>query len=266
MGNDREKILRKIKNMIERTQHNGCSESEALAAAVKVGDMMNKYDVTMNEVQFANEEFVTYEIRLASKRTNFMWYVMWAIAKFTDTKSWMGWYNLEGSREYYRSYSFFGTKKDTMIVEYIYHVVENAINSEFEKYKNSDEYKRSEHGGRTKKANFINGITNRISRRLQEMKEEIERKNEEAGEMSEAEEMAETGEVRERSLIVYDKFDIVEKKYKEKIGIKLGTSYSNRGRGKSDKSSYESGVSAGDNVDINKAITGAKNKGQKLIG
>lgn len=264
---EREKILIKIKNMIERTQHNGCTEAEALQAAMKVGEMMSKYDVSMSEVQFSNEDFITFEIKLGTKRTNFMSHMMMAIGRFTDTKCWISWY-VDGYNTY-RRYCFFGTKKDIMIAEYIYQVVENAINKEFDNYKKSDEFALSKYNGKTKRANFINGITTRISNRLQDMKMEMEMENEMVYERRMNDFIKESNdesieEVHKSSIIVYDKFDIVQKKFKEKVNIKLSKSYSSRSI--RDRSSYQSGVAAGDNVNIRKAVSGARSSNQKLIG
>lgn len=265
---DRQKILNKIKNMIERTQHNGCSEAEALQAAMKVGDMMSRYDVSMSEVQFANEEFNTYEIKLRSKRRNYMSYMLMSIGRFTDCKSWSGWYRSGDLYTRYRKYCFFGTKKDIMIAEYIYNVIENAIESEFNKYKKSEEYLNSRHDGRTKKANFISGITMRLANRLDDMKLDMWRENEKvykqrADDFLNESAVGSVQEVYESTLIVYDKFEIVEKKFKDKLKLKLKTTYSSRSV--KDKSSYDSGVSAGDNVNIRKAVGKSGSNNQKLI-
>ena len=248
--------------MIERTQHNGCSEAEALQAASKVGEMMNKYDVSMNEVQFADEEFNTLYIKLNSKRVNFMSHVLFAIGKFTDTKIWMSYYTNEDTFVSYRRYCFFGTNKDIMIADYIYSVIESAIKTELAKYKKSIEFKKNPSGGRTKSANFMTGITNRLSIRLQDMKEEMEVENKKAASMNENPTVG--VEEVESSLIVYDKFDIVEKKFKDKLGLKLKTTYSSRSI--RDNSAFQRGIDAGDNVNIRKAVGSAKSGGQKLIG
>ena len=162
----RNSILVKIKSLLTKTTENGCTEAEALSAAEMVGKLMNDYDLTMSDLEFQSEEFVELKISTKSKVASYMHNIVSAIASYTDCM-------LYFKRADVITYTFFGSKKDTQIAEYLYHLLNNSIKLELENYKKSDSYKNSTINGRTKTTSFSVGMGNRLNSRLFEMKNQF---------------------------------------------------------------------------------------------
>lgn len=224
----REKIANKIKELMKKTTANGCSEAEALSAAEMVGRLMADYDLSMTEVEFKNEEFLTHTITTESRVASPIHSVVSAIADYTDTKLWF-------SRGTKIVYSFFGTKKDTEIADFLYHLLVGAIKKETENFKKTDSYRMSSINGRTKTASFSNGMASRLSNRLQEMKKEQQVVNESSS----------------MALVPVDKMGIVLDMF-SKLNMKLKTSVRRTTAGSYD--AYRAGQAAGDRVNINAGI------------
>jgi hypothetical protein len=221
------------------TVENGCTESEALSATQKAKDLLNEYDLNMSEVEVRAEEFETLNIDLNSMKRNDAYFIIKNIANLTNTKTWINRSDVKGV-----SYTFFGTKKDTQIANYLYHLLLNSIKYESEKYKKTRQYINNPANGRTKVTSFKYGMAARLSQRLHDMHEATKIYNQEKG------------------LVLYDKMSIVEQKFNEMLGIRLKKTNS-RGNS-SDYSSYLHGKKAGDKVVITTGIK-ANSSGQKFL-
>jgi hypothetical protein len=226
----REKIANKIKELMKKTTANGCSEAEALSAAEMVGKLMNEYDLSMTEIEFKNEEFLTMTIETDSRVASPIHNVVTAIGVYTDCKVWFS----RGSKIVY---SFFGTKRDTEIAHFLYNLLLGAIKRETENYKKTDSYKKSTLNGRTKTSSFANGMGIRLASRLQEMKrdQKVENSNSTA-------------------LVKVDKMSIVLDQF-SKLNMRLKTSVSKTKAGSYD--AYRAGQAAGDRVNINAGLSGS---------
>jgi hypothetical protein len=210
---------------MKKTTSNGCSEAEALTAAEMIGKLMQEYDLSMSEIEFKNEEFLTLTIDTDSRIAAPIHSVINSIGLYTDTKVWF-------TRGAKIVYSFFGTKKDTEIAGFLYNLLVGAIKMETESFKKTDSYKLSSLNGRTKTSSFANGMATRLSHRLQEMKREQEVKNESTS----------------TSLVPVNKMSIVLDQF-GKLNIGLKTSVRRTTAGSYD--AYRAGQAAGDRVNIN---------------
>lgn len=229
----KEKILSKIKNLLNKTVENGCTETEALSASEMIGRLMSSYDINMSEIEFKNEDFLTINIDTVSKNATYGHNLIMAIAYFTDTKTWF-------SRNGNIKYHFFGSDKDVKIAEYLFHLLKNSMKFEIEKFKKSTIYKNNPSNGKSKVTAFMNGMTIRLNQRLREMKDELlQNENNETG------------------IVLFNKKSIVETKFKQ-TNVKLSTS-----RAKitvRDSSSYNYGKEVGSKIDIRAGLGGTKNK------
>lgn len=234
----REKIANKIKELMKKTTDNGCSEAEALTAAEMVGKLMNEYDLSMTEIEFKNEEFLTHTIETSSRVASPIHNVVTSIGEYTDCKVWF----TRGSKIVY---SFFGTKKDTEIANYLFHLLVGAIKRETENYKKSTAYKSSSLNGRTKTTSFTTGMSIRLASRLQEMKR------------AQKNDITSTS----TSLVKVNKMSIVLEQFAQ-LNMNLKTVSRKRSVGSYD--AYRSGQSAGDRVNITSGIKSSNNKTLRL--
>lgn len=235
----REKIANRIKELMKKTTDNGCSEAEALSAAEMVGKLMSEYDLSMTEIEFKNEEFLTHNITTDSRVASPIHGVVNAIADYTDTKLWF-------SRGDKIVYSFFGTKKDTEIADYLFHLLVGSLKKETENFKKTDSYKLSSVAGRTKTSSFANGMAARLSSRLQEMKRSQQIVNESTS----------------TSLVPVNKKAIVLDMFSQ-LNMKLKTTTRRTTAGSYD--AYRAGQAAGDRVNITSGVkTGNTDKTLRL--
>jgi hypothetical protein len=238
----KEKLIQKIKAIREKTLENGCTEQEAYIAAAMVEKLMNDYDISLTEVEVRGEEWDTLEIDTGKMVKGDLHHVIIAIGEFTDTKVWLSrkfvGFDKRGRRQTMVTYCFFGTQKDTEIAHFMYDMLQTAFKQEVKAYQKSKAYQENPNHGRTKTVSFKLGMSNRLSYRLQEMKQKQQESNQESG------------------LMLYDKLAIVEEEFLKQTGLKL-TKESKR-RSKVDYGAYDSGQAAGDRVNIS---PGVKNSG-----
>jgi hypothetical protein len=90
MSTNRESLLDKMRALLAKTRKNGCTESEELAALVKVRAMRDAYCVTDDELQLTkNEEAVLREEAPDQNDPHkIKWWLACAVAQFCDCKVW----------------------------------------------------------------------------------------------------------------------------------------------------------------------------------
>jgi hypothetical protein len=223
--NKKQNIIGKVKALLSKTVENGCSEAEALNAAEKVGQLMRDYDLSITEVEFNKGEFVTGEFLTKSSVQGHIHNIVYAIALFTDTKSWF-------TRKPVIKYSFFGSESDVRVAEFMCQFFLDTIETEIKLFKKSNTYKEESltMPGKTLTTSFKHGICSRLGKRLVEMKDASKEKtNNEVG------------------IVLFSKTAIVETKFKQ-LALRLKTSTSRTTTGSS--SAFASGYVAGGKVSI----------------
>lgn len=210
---------------------------EALSASMKVEELLNEYNLTLTEIECRSDVFETLEINTGKTQKNEVYNVVSAIAYLTDTKVWI-------NKGFKINYVFFGSKKDIEVANFLYDLLLNAIQFEIKQYKKSKSYKNNPNHGKTKITSFKIGINYRLSTRLREMKDNRKKENLEQG------------------LVLYDKMNIVEEKFREMFNIDLK---SNKIKSTvKDYSSYMKGTESADKININPGIKANSKKNNIL--
>lgn len=224
---DLDSLLRRLQALRARTVENGCTEGEALAAAAKVAELLDRHDLSLSdlEIRAAPCERRAYETHLRKRIP--LDECIGAIAAFCDCKVW---------REK-NAYVFFGLKADVEVAHYLTGLVDGAVRTELGRYKNSAEYKSFRHQERhVANASFALGMVASIADRLTAMKEARDRANESTG----------------RSLVVV-KGAVVESEL-AKLDLQLRTVEAPRRMVSPD--AYDAGGAAGERVPIHPAVRG----------
>lgn len=159
----------RIKALSEKTISNGCSEAEAAAAMEKVGQLLEQYNLTMEEIDIREEPCVTIKLKstMSTKRGPEDKFVI-GLAKFADCKVW-GARTSDGV-----FYHFFGLESDTQMVQYLYNTIIAALKTETAKYKKTLTGQYFERGQKkVATCTFQRYFCSRIYRRLEEMKEQM---------------------------------------------------------------------------------------------
>jgi hypothetical protein len=86
-----EDLVKKLRSLQDKTIANGCTEAEALQAAEKVAELLDKYGLSVEQLKLetAKEECSKENFDLGSKRrAHPVVDCMDAIAKYTSTRTW----------------------------------------------------------------------------------------------------------------------------------------------------------------------------------
>lgn len=227
---DLDSLLRRLQALRARTVENGCTEGEAMAAAEKVAELLDRHDLSLSdlEIRAAPCERRVYETHLRKRIP--LDECIGAIAAFCDCKVWR-----EKNAAGEAAYVFFGLKADVEVAHYLTGLIDGAVRSELGNYKNSAKYKGFRHQERhVANASFALGMVARVADRLFAMKEARDRANESTG----------------RSLVVV-KGAVVESEL-AKLDLQLRSVEAPRRMVWPD--AYDAGGAAGDKVPIHPGI------------
>ena len=226
-----DKLRTRIQGLRAKTIENGCTEGEALSAAAKVAELLDRYDLSLTDVEIREapcEERV-YETHL--KKRIPLDECVGAIAAFCDCRVWRE-KNAAGEARFV----FFGLRSDVEVAHYLAELIDGAVRAELGRYKVSADYKRFRHQDRhLANASFTLGMCASIADRLTTMKAERDGVIQSSG----------------RGLMVL-KAAVVDTEL-EKLGLKLRTVQEGPGRMISPMA-YDAGGVAGVAVALNPGI------------
>jgi Protein of unknown function (DUF2786) len=169
------RVKGRIKALTEKTVANGCTEAEAMAAADMVGRLLERYALSIDEIEIRSARCVQVEVPLGGRRRRPIDGCVPTIARFCDCKVWLAraaapdpekpdfdpsW---PGSR-----YVFFGFETDTALAVYLFAVIDRAVITETAAFKQLNPRLR---GVRLRQASssFQHGVVARVSERLDAM-------------------------------------------------------------------------------------------------
>jgi hypothetical protein len=158
----------RIRALLAKTVENGCTEEEAMAAAAKAGELMDRYGIESSEVEIRAEKCQpgAYRSRAGKKGqkerssgVSEVKSVASAIARFCSCRV----YRNEAELRY------FGLPSDVEIAIYMTDAIETAMRTSFRRWRKGPERPR-EVGGHTLRAGFMSAMATRLSNRLDEMR------------------------------------------------------------------------------------------------
>jgi hypothetical protein len=151
-----------------KTVANGCTEGEALAAAAKVAELLDRYELSLGDVEIreATCERRVYETR--NRKRIPLDDCVGAIADFCDCRVWR-----EKDAAGRVRYVFFGLPADIEAAHYLAELIDTAVRTELGRYKTSAEYRQFRHQERHfANASFALGMVGSIADKLEAMKAE----------------------------------------------------------------------------------------------
>jgi hypothetical protein len=163
------KVKVRIRALAARTVERGCSEAEAMAAAAKVGELLEVYGLSMSEVELREEACIQRTLVFDDPRRQAMNWLFPALLRFTGCRGWT-----VGRADYV----MFGLEPDVQMAEYLMHVIAAALTWEETRYRESPDYARSRvtpSGARARTSpqatlrSFRIGFADRISTRLEDL-------------------------------------------------------------------------------------------------
>ncbi len=225
-----DKLRTRIQGLRAKTIDNGCTEDEALAATAKVAELLDRYDLSLTDVEIREAPCERRAYETHRKKRVPLDDCIGAIAGFCDCRVWREKNEVGEGR-----YVFFGLRSDIEVAHYLTELVDTAVRAELGRYKTSPEYLGFRHQERyLANASFALGMVASIADKLMAMK------------VGRDEVIAGTG----RGLVVL-KAAVVEREL-EKLDLKLRTV--RRTSRMVSPTAYESGGAAGASLAINPAL------------
>lgn len=165
MDDARKKLLEKIAALRSKTIEAGCTEEEALAAATKVSELLDRYGIDESELrQSEQSDFEQQDYPVFDEVGHRLWKIASAIAKLTDTKSWSD--GKKGRPD--TAISFFGLTPDVTIAHYLLDICERAVRASVAAYESEVALYRVNVRRRRLTA-FIDGMINRLAARIRDI-------------------------------------------------------------------------------------------------
>ena len=225
-----DKLKTRIQGLRAKTIDNGCTEGEALAAAAKVAELLDRYDLSLTDVELREAPCERREYETHRKKRIPLDDCIGAIAAFCDCRVWR-----EKNRAGEARYVFFGLSSDIEVAHYLTELIDSAVRAELGRYKTTSDYQRFRHQERhLANASFALGMVASIADKLAAMKAGRDEANNRTG----------------RDLVVL-KAAVVDSEL-EKLGLALRT-VPRAGRMVSPMA-YEAGEVAGTSFAINPGI------------
>ena len=225
-----DKLRMRIQALRAKTIDNGCTEGEALSAAAKVAELLDRYDLSLTDVEIREAPCERREFETHRKKRIPLDDCIGAVANFCDCRVWR-----ERNQAGEARYVFFGLRSDIEVAHYLTELIDTAVRSELGRYKTTREYLQFRHKERhMANASFALGMVASIADKLTAMKAERDKVNYGTG----------------RALVVL-KAAIVDDEL-GKLGLRLRVQ---RGASRMvSMTAFEAGGVAGASLDINPGI------------
>jgi hypothetical protein len=167
---DLDRLLQVIKGLRAKTVDQGCTEAEAIAAAAKVAELLDRYGLSLSDVELRKQVCAGVGIETTRRRSGPLDHTVPGIARFFACRSWTETTQAETIR-----HIFFGLPGDVEAAEYLYELVERTFETETLTFKRGDFYRNLCSSERRSGTNsFQLGLARGINDKLDTLREERE--------------------------------------------------------------------------------------------
>ena len=174
---DLDKLRARIQALRSKTIENGCTEDEALSAATKVADLLDRHDLSLTDIETRDEQCERVAFVASRKKRIPLEGCIGAITAFCDCRAWR-----EKTAMGELRYVFFGLPADATAALYLTELVDAAVRAELGRYKTSPEYLRFKHNERhMANASFALGMVDSIASKLLALKAARDEHNRSSG-------------------------------------------------------------------------------------
>lgn len=127
------RVLQRIQALRAKTVEQGCTEQEALASAKKVAELLDRYGLSLGEVEMRDQACEGVGVDTGRRRRAPLDECVPAIALFCDCKVWV-----ETAASGAIRYVFFGMPADVEAAHYLYDLIVITFATETTRFKNED--------------------------------------------------------------------------------------------------------------------------------
>jgi len=227
-----DRLKTRVQGLRAKTIENGCTEAEAMLAAAKVAELLDRHDLSLSDVELREAACEQRAFETFRKKRIPLDDCVGAIAHFCDCRVWRE-KNAVGENRYV----FFGLHADVEVAHYLTELIDGSVRAQLGRYKTSAAYQKYRHQDRhLVNASFTLGMVTSIADKLVTMKAERDAVNQSTG----------------RDLVVL-KASVVEAEL-DRLNLNLRTS--RRGARTISPTAYEAGGEAGAALPLNPGIKG----------
>jgi hypothetical protein len=230
---DLDKVLARIQALRLKTVDRGCTEEEAVAAAAKVANLLDRYGLSLGEVRLKDQSAEGFGVDTGRRRFGPIDNCLPAVGRFCDCRVWT-----EQEQSGQIRYIFFGLPADTEGARYLYDLIEQAFETETQGFKRSELYASHRSGERRSATHsFQTGLAQGIARKLEHLRAERESRMQRSA--------------RRDLMVVKD--EVIDQDL-AKLGLQFRTLGSRRRRSVL-KDAYQAGREAGDRFAYRPGVT-----------
>jgi hypothetical protein len=164
MATDLDKLKGRLQALRAKTIDNGCTEEEALAAAAKVAELLDRHDLSLSDLEIREEQCEQSAVATNRKQRQPISACVPAIADYCDCKVWR-----EKDADGRIRYVFFGLRPGIEMAHYVYDVISVAMQAAWVRYAGE---RRLIRYGQDEKGSFLFGMAVSVAAKLGAMKME----------------------------------------------------------------------------------------------
>lgn len=157
---EREKIAARIRALLAKTVANGCTEDEAIAAAGKAAELLERYNMTLDEAELRASPFTRRRERYDDAVGARLWKVAQAIADLVGCRYWSS-----ATGVFPVSVDFFGFEHEVEIATYLLEICRRSM-LDGEKRMNARYALLVPSRRRGKVLPFLDGMADALARRI----------------------------------------------------------------------------------------------------
>jgi len=161
-----ERLVQRIQGLRAKTVAQGCTEQEAIAAAEKVAELLDRYGLSLGELDFRAQPCDGIGIQTTRRRFAPIDSCIPAIAAFFDCRVWV-----ERAEHAPLRYVFFGLRGDVAAAQYLYEMVERAFETETNAFRAGELYRQMAGERRSATQSFQTGLAHGISGKLRAIRQ-----------------------------------------------------------------------------------------------
>ena len=170
---DLARVVQRIQALRAKTVDQGCTEQEALASANKVAELLDRYGLSLSEIELRRQACEGFGIDTGRRRRGVFDACVPSIAAFCDCKVW-GETTPAGSLRHV----FFGLPADVEAAHFLYDLIGVTFDTETARFKTATIYANLETAEHRNAVNsFQTGLSHGIGGKLKAMKAERDTSN-----------------------------------------------------------------------------------------
>jgi hypothetical protein len=289
---ERQKAIEKARKLRDRAHGAGSSETEVEFAMKQFGELMDTFNLTMDEIHLSGQQCKKIEITHHEGAVFHLGTVAVAVANFCDcvtyrsnackvqkrTKDGKLVFDKQTGRPHYEKAGytnhFYGLEQDAEMAAFLMELIRESALAAVKDFKRTDTYKTYHSSKTILTKSFVDGFASRMVRRLNEMKQEredeLEKAREAREEMGEGNLDAERAAHERRKGNSTDLVALKDKKVKDDFKAQFGWSVKYRTTRRGGGGSWAGrshGASAADKVNLSRPVgNGGGYSGQLRLG